>query len=333
MLFEPTTLAATAVAIAEAVEQLGGDPRGPFRRAGVDMDEMQVPGARYPFRAMVRLWEEARIETNEPCIGLFAARKLRPQGLHALGLSWLSSSTLLSGLQRMVRYARIANTALRFSLVPKGEQIELATAYHVHDIVPPPEAIDALLAFIVKMCRLMTDSHFAPLLVTFRRPDNGHLDQYIDMFQSPVLCSKEENALYFDARVLGEPIPAGNEQLAAETDRIADRYLATVDPERVADRVRKILLTLLPSGDVDQESVARTLHRSVSALQRQLKAEGATYRQILDETRVSLAQEFVREKRYSLGQVAYLLGFSDQASFSRAFKRWTGTTPSEFRAS
>jgi AraC-like DNA-binding protein len=333
MLFEPTTLAATATAIAEAIESLGGDPKAAFQRAGLAMDEMQKPGARYPFRAMIRLWEEARIETNDPCIGLFAARKLKPHGLHALGFSWLSSSTLLSGLQRMMRYARIANTSLRFRLVPEGEQTRLIAELNAGELQAPPEAVDAVMAVIVKMCRLITNSNFAPLLVTFEHADNGHIDQYIDMFQAPVLWSKSENALYFDAQVLAQPVPVGNEDLANETDRIAERYLATLDPERVQDRVRKILLALLPSGEVDQEAVARTLHRSVSSLQRQLRAEGASYRQILDETRVSLAQQFVRERRYSLGQIAYLLGFSDQANFSRAFKRWTGKAPTEFRAS
>lgn len=333
MLFEPTTLAATATAIADAIESLGGDPKRAFTRAGLDMDEMQKPGARYPFRAMTRLWKEARIEANDPCIGLFAARKLKPQALHALGLAWLSSSTLQNGLQRMVRYAHIANTSLRFRLEPAGEQVKLIAEFRGSDLEVPPEAVDALLAVVVRMCRLMTDNRFAPLLVTFTHEDNGHMEQYIDMFQAPVLWSKSENALYFDAAALAQPVAAGNEELATETGRIAERYLATLDLERVQDRVRQILLKLLPSGEVDQEAVAKTLHRSVSSLQRQLKAEGASYRQILDETRVSLAQQFVRERRYSLGQIAFLLGFSDQANFSRAFKRWTGHTPTAFRAS
>ena len=215
---------------------------------------MQKPWARDPFRAIIRLWEEARVETGDPCIGLFAARRLKPQALHALGLSWLTSSTLLNGFERMVRYSRIANTSLLFRLVAEGEQIKIVTEYHAGELRAPPEAVDAVMAFIVKMGRLMTDKNFAPLLVTFERADNGHIDQYIEMFQAPVFCARSENALYFDAQVLAQPIPAGNEELAAETDRITERYLATLDPERVQDRVRKILLALLPSGD--------TFHRS-----------------------------------------------------------------------
>ena len=128
-------------------------------------------------------------------------------------------------------------------------------------------------------------------------------------------------------------LPAGNRELAYENDRIAERYLATLNPDQIQDKVREILLTLLPSGDASQEAVARSLHCSVSSLQRQLKAEGASYRRILDETRYALAQQLVRERRYSLSQIAYLLGFSDQANFSRAFKRWTGDTPTDFRES
>ena len=88
----------------------------------------------------------------------------------------------------------------------------------------------------------------------------------------------------------------------------------------------------MPSGKVTQNLVAGQLHRSVSSLQRQLQAEGVSYRQILEDTRRTLATQFVREDDYSLSQIAYLLGFSDQANFSRAFKRWTGETPTGFRA-
>jgi len=331
MLFEPTTLAAIAAAIAEAMERSGGDAKAAFARAGLDMSRMQQPGARYPMRSMTRLWKEARLETNDPCIGLAVAQKLRPQALHALGLSWLSSRTPLDGLTRMQRYARIANTSLQFELIEEGEQIRLVAALRAGALEPAPEATDAVLAVIVRMCRLITNSQFAPLLVTLAHADNGFLWQYVDTFQAPVFFARSENALYFDAQTLRQPAPAGNEELARQTDQLAERYLATLEPQRVQDRVRDILVTLLPSGEVDQRTVAKAMHRSVSALQRQLKAEGATYRQVLDQTRQGLAQQLVQEHRYSLGQIAYLLGFSDQANFSRAFKRWTGHAPTRSR--
>jgi AraC-like DNA-binding protein len=302
-----------------------------FRRAGLDMDAIQRPGARYPMSSMLRLWQQAREDTDDPCIGLFAAQRLRPQALHALGLSWLSSRTLGDGLRRMARYARIASTNLRITLEPAANRTKVVVASRSRQLAPAPEAIDMTLAVVVKMCRLMTDSHFAPASVLLQRADDGHAAQYIDIFKAPVLFGSTVDGLCFDNAVLDDPVPAGNDELAQDMDRIAERYLATLDPDRVQDRVRRILLTLLPSGEADQKAVAKTLHLSVSTLQRQLRSEGAGYRQILDETRRGLAEQLIREQGYSLGQIAYLLGFSEPANFSRAYKRWTGHAPSEAR--
>jgi len=332
MLYEPTTLAATASALIEAVKPYGCDPEALFRRAGLEQDAVLRPGARYPFSAVLRLWKEAREETGDPCIGLTVGQKLRPPALHALGLSWLSSPTLLEGLHRIERYAHVANTSLKFHIEEAGERVKFVREPNTGDLQPTDEGIDASLAVIVNMCRKMSDVHFSPLLVTFQHGDNGHLDQYVDFFRSPVKFSAEEDALHLDRETVREALPAGNRELAYENDKIAERYLATLNPDQVQDKVREILLTLLPSGDASQQAVAASLNRSVSSLQRQLKTEGATYRQILENTREVLAQQLVREERYSLSQIAYLLGFSDQANFSRAFKRWTGTTPTDFRS-
>jgi AraC-like DNA-binding protein len=331
MLFEPTTLAATTTALAIVLKTYGCDPREIFARAGLDIDAIHSPGARFPFPSMNRLWAEAREATGDSCIGLYAARALKPQALHALGLSWMVSHTLYEGFMRIARYSQIANTSLRIEIRESGDEIRLVPRITERGIDRAPEGVDATLAFIVSLCRQITNRHFAPLRVTFRREPGPHTDQYVEFFAAPVLFSQAEDALFFDAGAARELVPAGNEEIAREIDRIAERYLATLQPSRVQDKVRAILLTLLPSGEADQRTIARSLNRSVSTLQRQLKAEGSSYRKVLDETRQTMAVRLVKEKEYSLGQIAYLLGFSDQANFSRAFRRWTGGPPTEYR--
>ena len=331
MLYEPTTLAAVASALAETVQVYGVEPRELFAKAGLDVDAMQEPGARYPFSAMIRLWTEARAATGDPCIGLIAAQKIRPPALHALGLSWLASPTLLDGLHRIERYVQIVNTLAQFKLTIDGARAKLARVPLQAQLQATDEALDAGLAVIVKMCRAISDPHFAPVAVTLQHADNGHIEQYINFFRCPVRFSADEDALYFDLETLRKPAPAGNRELAYHNDRAAERYLATLNPERVRDKVKEILLTLLPSGEATQGTVASSLNKSVSTLQRQLKAEGVSYRELLDETRRELAQQLLEEDRYALSQIAYLLGFSDQGNFSRAFKRWTGRSPASFR--
>jgi AraC-like DNA-binding protein len=331
MLYEPTTLAAAASALAETVQTYGLDPRTLFAKAGLDAEAMQKPGARYPFRSMIRLWNEARIATGDPCIGLIAAQKIRPPALHALGLAWLASPTLLDGLRRIERYVQIVNSLARFKLTVDGAQAKLARVPAETSLHATDEAIDAGFAVIVKMCRAISDPHFAPTSITLCHADNGHIEQYINFFRCPVRFSADEDALTFDTETLRRPAPAGNRELAYQNDRLAERYLATLNPETVRDRVKEILLTLLPSGDATQETVASNLNKSVSTLQRQLKAEGVSYRELLEQTRSEIAQHLLEENRYALSQIAYLLGFSDQANFSRAFKRWTGRSPAAFR--
>jgi AraC-like DNA-binding protein len=331
MLYEPTTLAATASALAEAVQIYGVDPRALFRRAGLDIDAALKPAARYPFRSMTRLWQEARLATGDPCIGLVAGQKIRPPALHALGLSWLSSATLLDGLHRMARYSQIVNSALKIKLAENSTQLKLSRQLETTDVRASDEGVDAFMAAIVKMCRATADPHFAPVGLTLRHADNGHIEQYINYFRCPVRFSADEDALYFDLETLRKPTPAGNRDLAYHNDRLAERYLATLNPERVRDKVKEILLTLLPSGETSQEAVASSLNKSVSTLQRELRAEGVNYRRLLEQTRHELAQEMLKEQRYALSQIAYLLGFSDQGNFSRAFKRWTGRSPAAFR--
>jgi AraC-like DNA-binding protein len=329
MLFEPTTLAATTSALVDALKPYGCDADALFREAGLEKSAMTSPGARYPLADVNRLWQLTREATGDPCIGLFVGRSLRPAALHALGFAWLASPTLFQGLERMARYARIANSSLKTEIIVEGDRVRVVRTVEAAHC---DEAVDGFLAAVIKMCRDMSDAEFAPELVTIRHADNGHISQYIDYFKSPITFGADEDALHFSLSVLQEPVPAGNLDLAHANDQVAERYLASLDPDLVQDKVREILLDLMPSGNVNQNVVADQLHRSVSSLQRQLQTEGVSYRQILEDTRRALATQFVREEHYSLSQVAFLLGFSDQANFSRAFKRWTGETPTGFRA-
>jgi AraC-like DNA-binding protein len=133
--------------------------------------------------------------------------------------------------------------------------------------------------------------------------------------------------------VLLEPLPHGAADIARATDKIAEHYIETLDPHKVASQVRQLLVALLPSGKTDQQLVSKRLNRSASSLQRQLAEEGHTYREVLDSTRRSLAEDYLADGGHSQAQIAYMLGFSDQSNFSRAFKRWTNMSPKEFRDS
>jgi len=92
-----------------------------------------------------------------------------------------------------------------------------------------------------------------------------------------------------------------------------------------------MVVQMLPSGRVGQDTVAARLYRSKSTLQRQLKNEGTSYRKILEITRRSLAEEYLKDGAYTQAQIAFMTGFADQSNFARAFRRWTGVSPGQFQ--
>jgi AraC-like DNA-binding protein len=333
MLFEPTTLAAAAKVIAETLQgHYSVDPVAVFSDAGLDYSQLSLSDARYPWRKMQRLWTRAVEVTEDPCFGLYAGRNIRPTSFHALGFSWLASQTLLGSLQRLCRYHRIISTApMQFSIAPEGDRYAFATTHNDPTHIPTDTAVDAFMAAFVQLCRTATDRHFCPLSIALRRSDPGHLDEYIRFFDCPVSFDAEQNLIHFDKDSLEQQLPGDNSELARANDAVAEKYLASLDPQKIASDVRELLITLLPSGKSSQKTIAKRLNRSLSTLQRQLQNEGTNYKDILEHTRKNLATEYVLDGHLSLGQIAYMLGFSDQSNFSRAFKRWTDLSPREYR--
>ena len=161
-------------------------------------------------------------------------------------------------------------------------------------------------------------------------PDD--IGEYLRVFQAPLRFATERNALYFDAAALETPLPGENRDLARANDEVAESYLAALDARRVSSEVKRLLIDLLPTGEASARAVAKRLNTSVSTLQRQLKTEQTSYKDIAEDTRRTLAEQYVVRGRLSLSQIAYLLGFSDQSNFSRAFRRWTGAAPKDYRA-
>jgi AraC-like DNA-binding protein len=108
-------------------------------------------------------------------------------------------------------------------------------------------------------------------------------------------------------------------------------YLAELDQDHITQKVKAIIIDHLPSGNVTDEGVARALHMSSRKLQRQLQSAGTTFNTLLNEIRQDLAKQYVRDQDISMTEIAFLLGFSESSAFSRAFKRWTGVSPSAYR--
>ena len=334
MLYEPSTLAMTTNLLAASLrEEYFMDPEPIFAEAGLDLSRVLTPQCRYPLSQVAALWQAAKTATDDPLIGLKTGWYARPVDFYAFGFSWLASATLLDGMQRLCRYYRTLSTAaVEVELREDGDLYALAASFPDPSRCPPKEGIDAGMTALLKLCKVVTGEEVYPKRIELVCENTVHPDDYREHLGAPISFGHDVGAFYFTSEQLRARLHGDTPDVARATDKIAEQYIETLDPHQVASMVRRLLISLLPAGEVDQDMVAKRLNRSTSTLQRQLQSEGLSYRDILDGTRLSLAEEYLSERKLSHAQIAYLLGFSDQSNFSRAFKRWTSKSPREFQS-
>lgn len=335
MFVETTTLASVTRLLATSLqEEYGIDPGPMFLQADVPVGLPESAETRYPVANMRILWALAREATGDVAIGLKTGQYAKPAQFHAFGHSWLASSTLLDGLQRLTRYFQLVCTAsTELHLVEENDSYSLSAIYPDPSEAPPREGIEAGMTALLALCDAVSEERFCPLRTEMSCSAPSDKQAYREALRGPVRFNADVGAMYFSKDSLLAPLPHSTPDVARATDRIAEQYIDTLDHHKVASQVRRLLVDLLPSGEVDQDVVCARLSRSKSALQRQLSKEGLSYRDVLDSTRRDLATSYLKDKKYTHAQIAFMVGFSGQSNFARAFKRWTSLSPGEFQAS
>ena len=332
-MYEPTTLASLAGLLATSLrEEYGIDPAPIYSQAGIPLAAPGAPQLRYPLAKICNVGERGKEASGDETIGLKTGRYAKPAQFYAFGYSWMASSTLLGALQRLTRYYQLMSTAsVEVSLTETADSYALSTIFPEESKSPPKEGIDCGMTALLALCDIVAEQEIRPIRVELICPPTVHPDAYRDALRAPIQFNADIGTFHFDKETLRAPLRHGAPDVAKATDKIAEQYIETLDPNKVASQVRRLLIALLPSGKADQELVSQRLNRSTSTLQRQLQLEGLNYRDVLESTRRSLAENYLRDNKHSFAQVAFLLGFSDQSNFSRAFKRWTSLSPKQYQ--
>jgi AraC-like DNA-binding protein len=154
---------------------------------------------------------------------------------------------------------------------------------------------------------------------------------YEQYFGCPVRYQSDRSGLIFPIEVVHHPLPAVNQELAIANDRIMGDFDRSLTDNSIIARVRRAVMDRLTSGKPSAQEVARALAVAPRTLQRKLQEEGTTFQEVSDEVRKELALQYVESGEYDLSVVTYLTGFASPSAFSRAYKAWTGRTPSEDR--
>ncbi len=319
--------------VVAALEATGRDGRGWLADAGVDPGVLADVEGRVPHGSMMALWQRARAETGDDHLGIHLAEAAPIRSFEVHAYAMLGSETLRAAYRRAARYQRLIHetTSLTFD-EGSGEGV-LRHALPGGGAVPRHPA-EFLATLWVRFGRMVAGVEWAPVLVCFAHPAPAAIEEHARVFGAPVRFSESGTAMHVADDVLDRPNANADPGLVQMLDRYAESRLGS--RPRLApssERVREWLHTQLPGGEPTATGAARALNLSVRSLHRSLRDEETTFRELLDRLRHERALSFLRDPRYSIAEVAFLLGFSELSSFYRAFRRWTGRTPAEFRES
>jgi AraC-like DNA-binding protein len=194
------------------------------------------------------------------------------------------------------------------------------------------ETLDAFMCFLVRLFRLLYKPDLKPVSVKLARPcPAGYEAQYEKSLHAPITFDAPYCEISLEQHVVDEPLIGGIREIAHHNDQIIEGYLETLDKEDIVTRVKKFIIQDLSSGRCSKKRVAEQMLMSQSALQLKLTERGSTFQDLRDQVRKSLALSYIEQGHISITEISFLLGFTDTSNFSRAFRRWTGKSPTVYR--
>lgn len=298
----------------------GKEVEAELAAVGLEPATLGDPDARVSHRLAIALWDHAVETTGDPSFGLHVAQSVDITVFDVLAYAITTSSTVVEGLRRLL-------------LTPTARGMELE--HRLPAQVLPRAVSEFVLGVWLAVPRQTTGRDIVPLRVWFRHAKPSDTAELEAHFRCPMEFDTGRNLLEFSEETLELPQLQANPGLVAVLDRHAKDLLQRLpaqQPASVASRARALIATELQGGNPSAERIAQSLQLSVRTLSRRLADEGTSHKQLLEELRRELAQRYLREQQLAAEEVAFLLGYSEASAFHRAFKRWTGETPAQFRA-
>lgn len=325
-----TVYAPAADYLWELVRSYGIDPTPVFEQAGVDPKQRFDPNARLTRPQMNALHAAALEATGDEAIGLRVVNTFHPSHMGALGYAWLASRTPRDAWLKMQRHSKIESDTFRLTLAEHGDEVHVGFFWD-GDWTPIVSQLYTVMALLVHLHRRIAGPDAHPLRVDFSTPEPTDPTLFEDHFRCELRFGRPQELLVLPRAVMDRPTPRGHPELEQATEEMVVRYLALREKADILSQVRAALFECLPEGDVSAERIAGQLHMSTRTLRRRLDEEGMSFRSLLTDVRRALALRYIRDESLSLTEISYLLGFSEPSSFTRAFRGWTGSSPSEAR--
>ena len=318
--------------IYQAMQRAGVDAEAVLNRLGMAASQLDDAGLRTPHAGHRLFWQAVEEVTGDPDCGLHLAPHIPVFRGQVLEYLFLSSPTFGDGMRRAQKYQRLLSDAVdsRLELTPAECYLAFGSAGG-RDNGVPRQTVECVAMGLLRFFGHITDGAFRVERLWFTHRDGASAAEYERVFGCPVELGRPENRIWFDRLVLARPSPHHEAELLRLHEQVASERVAELERRDLVAEVRRIIGESLEDGEVSLEQVAARLGIKPRALRTRLADAGTSFNQVVADYRCRLAKRLLARTDETIDQIVYLTGFSEPSTFYRAFKRWVGETPVEYR--
>src|SRR5215468_7408604 len=328
----PTIVAGLFSRLLDVGARSGLDAPQLLAEVGIDPTLLEDRDNRLPVEAFARLWNliSARRPDRPLALDWIATFRITDAGLMGYLVSHLK--TVREAAETMGRFGHVVNQAAAPVLVegPATSRIRYGVAAVLLATQHAPEAI---LVSLTAFLRGVAGQDFAPVAVRVPYPATARTPALEKFFGTAILHEGGELSLEFATEILDRQLPGADPVLAAYLRRQVQEVVQQIkSPNSVSQECARRIAERLGAGEPSQALIAKQMGMSERTLQRRLQTEGTTFNELLEQARRTIACSYLADRKLAAYEVSFLLGYAEPATFFRAFKRWTGKTPLEYRA-
>jgi len=329
---EPSGLARIPLILLGRAAEFGLDRDVLMRDAGLIDAELDDPDSRIPIRKVWKLWHVAIERSGDPWLPLRVAASTSVRAYGLVGYTMSNSATIGQALKRLARYSRIVTEAVRVRYAEDESGAKIVVEGAAADVNASRSGSDFRQAFVIAAVRELAREEIVPreARLPYVRPADA--EELGRLLRAPVVFDPPNDWVAFSRDQLDLPVRGADATLGGYLEQFSSQLLHELpDPESFRDQVRRAMWSALGDGQPALGAIATKLAVSPRTLQRRLREEGTSYGELLDLLRREFATRLLRERKLAVYEIAFLLGYAEPSTFHRAFRRWTGHSPQQFR--
>ncbi|MBU2511270.1 AraC family transcriptional regulator [bacterium] len=329
---KPTATIGLINRLLEITSNLGFDSNDLLAVIDLDVESLQDPNRRVPLEKLFKITEAAVRLTGDDALGIHAGESIRPGLFHIVGYIAMNSRTVREALGHYIRYEKLICENDRIVLQEQENRATIFLDFRYPETGYFVYRVEAVIVTWIVYIRWITGTDVIPIQVFFKHPQPLYVDEYHRVFRAPLKFESDITGLELENSVLDLPLVEANQDLLVWFEKQAGELLANLQSEqRLTVEITNVVINRYQGKDPGAGEVAEKLGLSVRSLHRKLQQENTTYKGIINKCRKDMALQYLSNKDLAIYEIAFLLGYSETSAFYRAFKRWTGTSPSNYR--